>query len=41
MAKCDKCGVERKVNEGSVGKKHKNCGGRKRGESKKNCGTWR
>lgn len=37
---CNKCAKEVQTIAGHLGKKHKKCGGRKRGESKKNCGVW-
>lgn len=38
---CDKCKVETISTTGSSGKKHKKCGGRSAGHSKKECGVWR
>ena len=38
---CDKCKAEALATEGSRGKKHKKCGNRQNGHSKKDCGTWR
>lgn len=37
---CNKCGAEAEILAGHIGKKHKNCSGRKKGESKKDSGKW-